>query len=371
MAEKKYFNKDLKFLNLSKAKNEKIDLSADDIPNLIPDKILNKWLSNDENPYYKIQKIPFPIIANGIEYEETFFESFINKLNDRPIPGSKAGHSIFWGEKPDTDFILVGGLIESTGDGKGNVYFKNYIPLNGAKNDNERFILENKSDMIHYSLVTVPEIVTETNSNGERKVRAIKSLYSERNDAVEYGTGSMSSEMVTNKFDDEDIGEEQIMDKNELLKVLNGLVENGKITLIEIAKNLGLENQLVNTEHTAAVAVCNALKEAGVEDPLKKIKELQSEIDGNKESIFNSVMTEKYGVSHTEEKPNLLRQYAEGKLVNKSGKDLDAGIEELKKDPIAMNFAAQIADQNSETNDIGRIENKDRETDSDSVVMDY
>ena len=141
---------------------------------------------------------------------------------------------------------------------------------------------------------------------------------------------------------------------------------------IEIGLNwaMGIKNQVVNDEHLAAVAVINVLKEAGITDPVKEIQDLKNQIAENEKSTFNALMTETYGAPHTEEKPNLLRQYAENQLRGKTGKEVNSGIEDLKKDPIALKFAAEKADQDSETNNLGRLENKE-ENKTESIVMDY
>lgn len=161
------------------------------------------------------------------------------------------------------------------------------------------------------------------------------------------------------------------MNKEEILKMLNVMKQNNEITLFEIAKNIGLENQIITQDHTAALAVVNSLQEEGISDPVSEIKRLKNQISENEEATFNATMTEKYGAPHSEKKPNYLRQYAENMLEGKTGEVLNTAIEDLKKDPIALNFAAQKADQNSETNDIGRVENINDTLDNDVVVMKY
>jgi len=360
-------NKDnCRLLNLQESESaEKISITPESIPNMIPEEILNKWIEGDTDPFYKLQKIEYPIVANRLIYEESFFESFISKLKERPIPGSKAGHSIFWGARSNTDFVMVGAKLESNGDGTGIVYFKNYIPKEGEGGSNERFILENKSDMIHYSLVTIPKEIIEVNESGETVVRVIESVKGERNDAVEYGTGAMKQ--VTNNLEEE---EEQTMDKNEILKRLNAMKSTGEITLTEIVDAMGIKDRIITEEHSAALAVMNVMKEAGIIDPVKEIQDLKNQIAENEKATVNALMTETYGAPHTTEKPNLLRQYAENSLKDKTGKEVNAGIEALKEDPIALKFAAEIADQDSDTNNLGRVENKD-ENKTDSKVLDY
>jgi hypothetical protein len=182
---------ELRKLNYYRKKDTKLDIDPGSIPTLIPKTTLAEWQQGDEDPYYKIQEIEYPIVANGINYLESFFKSFISKLKKRPIPGSKSGHSMWSYERPSTDFIMVGAKLESNGDGTGKVFFKNYIPPEGAGGSNETFIKENKSDMVHYSLVSYTEDNIYADEDGNQKIDVVKSVKGERNDAVEYGLGAM------------------------------------------------------------------------------------------------------------------------------------------------------------------------------------
>lgn len=197
-------------------------IDPDSVPNTVPSTALKEFQKDDPEPYYKVQKIEYPVVANGINYPESFFKSFISKLKERPIPGSKTGHSVFWGERPNTDFIMVGGKIESKGNGKGFVYFKNYIPPAGAETSNDTFIRENKADMVHFSLVTYPEYHITEDKDGNEEVNAISSLKGERNDAVEWGLGAMGQE--TNA-----VADQRIMSKsrsNARSKINSGNYDN-------------------------------------------------------------------------------------------------------------------------------------------------
>ncbi len=143
---------DFRVLNLLDVSSSGVAIKPDVIPNLVTASAEKEIMEDDKDPYYKIQRMEYPIVGNRIEYTESFFESFLNKLKDSPIPGSKSGHGSFFGsERPDTDFYLVGGKLEKNGDGTGIVYFKNYIPKEGATSNNTRFITENKANMVHFS----------------------------------------------------------------------------------------------------------------------------------------------------------------------------------------------------------------------------
>jgi len=166
--------------------NLQASVSTETVPVLIPESARAEWLDNDKDPCFVVQKIDIPIEANGIIYERSFFESFLGKLKDRPIPGSKSGHEMTWGKRPPTDLLLVGGKLDDT-----SVYFKNYIPPAGESGDNSVLIKQAKSGMIHFSLCAYT--MEETGKNGE--IYVLESSHGERNAVVEYGTGAMRQEV--------------------------------------------------------------------------------------------------------------------------------------------------------------------------------
>jgi len=353
---------ELRRLNFKEANAVNVlSLSGDEIPTLVPQSKMNEWLKDDSDPYYKIQMIEYPIKANGLIYEESFFESFVNKLTDHPYPGSKNGHSIFWGERQKTDFLLVGGKLEKNGDGTGKVYFKNYIPPTGESGSNETFIKENKSNMVHYSLVTYPRETVEENADGQRIIRVVESIAGERNDAVDFGTGAMKQ--VTNKAGlVEDVkaennkGEE--MDKAELLKRLNNLMTNGEISLSEVMNAIGQKDKLVNKNHEEAIILMNSLKEAGIEDPVKEINALKDKIDENSKLVKNAKISETFGPSKVEngKESNVVYKYACDKLENVDSENIEKEINSLKEDPIMIALQSQAADPSSDVNYVGVVD---------------
>lgn len=340
---------------------QKLTISPDSIPTLVPDEIMNKWMAGDEQPYYKLQKIDYPIVANHLTYEESFFESFIGKLNQRPIPGSKAGHDMFFGSRPPTDFLLVGGKMEKNGDGSGTVYFKNYIPPTGESGDNTIFRRENDSNMVHYSLVTYPKEIIERNEDGYTKIRIVESLMGERNDAVEYGTGAMKQ--VTNTAadvaeDDETddnsaVGAEKItneeihgMDKQELLKRINTLMANGDLKLLEIAESVGKVDLLMTDAAKNAVEFQAKMNALGVKTP-DDVEALQKKIADGETQRRENELTAAFGPAKLGEKDNYVRQYANN-LYNG-----EMTIDQLRADPIIKKLMAEQADVYSEHNILG------------------
>ncbi len=108
-----------KKLNLRQPDDQTLNISPDEVPTLAPADKLAMWQEGDDDPYYKIQAIEYPTKANGYNYLESFWDSFIGKLNTQLVPGSKDGHDTTWGKRPPTDLLLIGGRIDKPETGPG------------------------------------------------------------------------------------------------------------------------------------------------------------------------------------------------------------------------------------------------------------
>ena len=383
---------------------QKIYMDPSMIPNIVPQATLDLWTNGDESPYFKLQKIAYPVKANGLVYKRSFFESFLNKLTDHPIPGAKGGHALTNVERSPTDFILVGGKIEGDVE-KGFVYLKTYIPPRGDSGDNSTFIAENKSGMVHYSIVTYPKEQVEKLDDGSRQVAIVESVFGERNDAVDWGAGAMKQvtnvEKVTDPAPSDGESEEDFvgrcvpilveegyepeqaaaicyskfkensavgglkedeegedMDKEAVLKALNSMAPAKQLTLSEVAEVMGAKEQLLTPEHVEALKLVNTLKKEGISDPLsvvRELTELREKSKADEKVVRNSKLDAKYGPKGTDGK-NLIRAYAEQQVGDAVGEELDKRINALKDDPIAQRLAAEKMDAHSRENHLGGAE---------------
>jgi hypothetical protein len=363
----------LKKINFRSENDKPLKIDASTIPTLIPKEAQDEWLANDENPYYKIQEIKYPIVANGYTYTESFFESFINKLNKYPIPGSKNGHETQWGKRAPTDILLVGGKLEKSKDGKGKVYFKNYFPPVGDSGSNEILIKEAKSNMIEFSLVsyTKDERIEKADSY---EINVIESLFGERNDVVEYGAGAM--EQKTNTLDITANGGnnnegDSTMTLDEALKVVSNALDNNNVSITEISEKLNFKSKLITAEHTNAITVVRRLNEIAGDNPVEFVEKLMAERKANQAAVKSAKLTELFGAKVLEDKKeNVVREFAEQYF---DGKDItDDEVAKLKENKIFKQLAAQDADYTSKQNQIGIIEdNDDGEEESDTISYDY
>jgi hypothetical protein len=403
----------LRRLNLTDALKGNWVVDPATVPTLVPEEIMSRWTEGDEDPYFKIQKIEYPIRANRLNYQESFFESYLAKLRDHPIPGAKSGHSPSDFARSPTDFVLVGGKLISNGDGTGYVLLKNYVPKVGESGDNSVFIRECQSKMVHFSIVTYPKVESLTDGNGAREENVVESMYGERNDAVDWGVGAMKQETnarVTNpepKSDEteddfvercipvligegkkpgqaaavchsvyqqkqensiepavgglEDIEEGETMTKEEFMKVVNSLA-TAKVTLSEIAEAMGEARSLVTPEYVEALRVVNALKAEGVKDPVTEITSLRKTVRDNEAVVRNAALDTAFGAQEKDEKgndKNLLRKYAAQQVGEAVGEELTKRVNSMKEDPVARKLSADKADPASSQNAVGSVDHRD------------
>lgn len=356
-------NKDsFKKINIRSSNDKPLKIKADEIPNTVPEIVLNEWLENDDNPYYKIQAIKFPIKANGYNYKRSFFESYIKKLEIAPIPGSRDGHLYSWGQRANTDLLVVGAKIElnEKNNEKGTVYLKNYVPPIGASGDNAVFIKELKSNMIDFSLVSYTKDEKSENQDGSVTINVIESLFGERNDAVPREMGAMEQKLNSVEDGENNNREQKLMIKEEVLEALKTFKANGEITLPIIAKALGLESQLITDEQLALIAKLNSVQKLigeGV-DILEFVTDSIAFRKNNVKISRENIMLKEFGPEKYEDtkKENKVRTYAE--KIFKGDQDItEEKINELKKDSVYITLAAERADVHSPANDLtGELE---------------
>ncbi len=342
---------DIRRINLEDLGAETLDIDPATIPTLIPDKHLKEWQKGDSNPYYKVQRIKYPIVANRVTYVKSFFESFLNKAKVRPIPGSKDGHHMNWGKRPPSDFALIGGKIEDTGGDEGYVYLKNYIPPVGDNGtSNERFITENKTNMIHFSLVAYTKDVGEEDPvTGNYSITVVESVRGERNDAVERDLGAMKQ--VTNAVESGDGGQaknaekgDEQMELKDMLKAIRNALTNGSANIVEVSAELGVADKMVNAEHEAGVKLADEFKKLNIKDPVAEFKALQAKVKTDVDAVFNAKLDVEFGPSKkdaTGAETNALRQCAEA-LIDRTA-NADEAIKAFKTTAAAKQLAGKLA----------------------------
>jgi hypothetical protein len=144
--------------------------------------------TGDTAPYYRVESIEYPAEGdNPVGYKpaiygEAFFESFLQVMNDRPIPGSKRGHE--FASRPKSDFYTVGGKLDKKSDGAGVAHFKLYIPPEGDETSNAGFIRDNRAGIVEFSIEAAVEYSVNQDS---QDVTILATKGAERNDAVPVG----------------------------------------------------------------------------------------------------------------------------------------------------------------------------------------
>ena len=356
--------------------NVKINLTIN--PELIPILISQKALQaiqqietpqgkiQDPNPYYvteEIEDIRDP--ANMVEFTPEFWNSYLAVMKERPIGGRKKGHvSPYSWETPENDFYTIGGKIEGN-----KVYLRIYIPPEGFETNNTGLIRDAKAGLLNFSIVSWTEDIIETDENGDIKSRkAVRSVKGERNDRVEIGLGAMQQKVNKEKTGDNPDNniittEEFIMADgkyNEIIKNLKNHIDNGGVSILQIAKDLKIE--VATSEQKKAVKQLKEIINLTGENPVESIKKLKENEQTVKQEKYENTrekfMTKEFGPEkiqeNGQEKINLKREAAEP-LVNKEIQDekiLKEQIEAAKENAVVKNISFQMTDVNSDMNDM-------------------
>lgn len=177
-----------KSCSVSLVKNRATPAATDQVPNLVPEAVMKELQTGDTAPYYRVESIEYPAEGdNPVGYKpaiygEAFFESFLQVMNDRPIPGSKRGHE--FASRPKSDFYTVGGKLDKKNDGAGIAHFKLYIPPDGDETSNAGFIRDNRAGIVEFSIEAAVEYSVNQDS---QDVTILATKGAERNDAVPVG----------------------------------------------------------------------------------------------------------------------------------------------------------------------------------------
>jgi len=140
--------------------------------------------------------------------------------------------------------------------------------------------------------------------------------------------------------------------KNEPEEIQEASMAITKEEAIEVLKTEMTSNEIAKACNVKILTKDNEellsrLQEAGIDDPIAKIEELENTISSNADELRSAKLTEAYGKKSDE---NLERNYAEKVTATVSLADLDDELKKLKTDPVMVNFAKQRADNNSALN---------------------
>ena len=143
------------------------------------------------------------------------------------------------------------------------------------------------------------------------------------------------------------------VEKNEIFEALKNLVVNAKTNIREIADAVGLGALVRNETDDANAATVKTLNEKLGEKPLEKLDAVLAENKANAVAIVENAVQEitpktvKNAEGADVENPSF--KYAMTQLNGKSGADLTAAIEALKKDHVMLALESNRADGTSST----------------------
>ncbi len=211
--------------------------------------------------------------------------------------------------------------------------------------------------MVDFSLVSYTRDVVETDPEGEREYSVVESMYGERNDAVGYAEGAM--EQKTNSR--EETGEGDNMSKKaEVFETLVALKTNAEVTLPEIAKALGLSDQIITEDQKMNLGAYDQVKKLCGESPVEFINSLLDEKKANAESVREAKFNELFGdkVNKVTGKTNHAREFAA--MLIGDAELTDEKVNEVKENETFKALAVSLADKDSDFNRIVETDKEDK-----------
>jgi hypothetical protein len=374
-------------------------LDASKYPTLIPADVYQTLAGT--GAYEFVEHLVAPVEGDGGIYTPEFFESFLGKTAQKPIPGDKLGHRAL----PVSDFYTIGGQVDRQGD-VADVYLKILIPATGYNGEsNEGLVRDVKARVAQFSIMTDAETVHAP--DGKCYIR--ESLGNERNDRVT--EGAMYQDLLANgKPDEQEImalveagaidmdGESETlvsggkvnrwaavrlqssadykalagrvlnaiaertkrrmknMTKQEIIEAARAAITNNELTLEELAETLKMENKLKNTTDEQRAKLATGIAEAlglpaetPIPDLLKAAEEVFKEAAAGAEqtaeleaaSLANG---RKLKAADGTEVDNPAYTYAREKLRGKRGVTLKNAATALKQDVVLVALLSKAAD---------------------------
>lgn len=185
-------------------------------------------------------------------------------------------------------------------------------------------------------------------------LRAIASRSAQQNLQELSNTASSLLSLMDEQRRSSNKGARKVENKEDALKLLKNMKENGDTTLMEVANYMGLSNQVITNEHIQALEMVRELDKLGIKN-CAEVKALQTLVNDTEEDRVDQKLRNEFDPDGLGEKNKLLT-YAKKILGEIPENQLDEEIVKFKEDEIAKDFAVQLADYTSEVNMITTTE---------------
>lgn len=212
----------------------------------------------DAEPFQFVQELKFGekyTATDGSIFTKEWAESYVAKLNDAPIVGSKDGHTAMnWErsrERVSNEVYLIGSKFADDE----TVLLRHYVTKDMPEHEYNKLVKEIKAGLVSTSIMCMAEYNIVYNEEDESAVwYAVKSIGGERNDLVEWNqTGMVSglvavsqkSPVVNNEKGDKPM---EALDINGAFAVLQTACKELKVDPVVIAEKLGFKEKLVTDE---------------------------------------------------------------------------------------------------------------------------
>jgi len=323
-----------------------------DVINSVPLSASNKKAfdilsSGDGSPFEFVQEVKFGDkypATDGTIFDKSYADSYSEKANSVPIPGSAYGHTALHVEKERVrNHVYVTAAKVVSED---TMLLRHYVSNKMDKNDYDSLVSEIKAGLISTSLFGLYKYKTAAGKDGTQVVHAIKSVGKERNDLVEWDQTGMASKMIaTSQKDviDEYNEGDTPMDLNydELIAALKDTMTKNRTDHVAVMKDLGLNIEVLTAAHKADLAVLGKVRQIAAGGDVEQIVTDAVAAQGNSFATLGDAAIEKE-FGHDPE----LKKSVSGLFGIKVGsqKDIAGEIDRLKGLDAIKIIAAKNAD---------------------------
>ena len=258
-----------------------------------------KLSEGDDKPFFFVQELKFGDkypATDGTIFTKDFMQSYISKLEEKPIPGSAFGHVAReknWKlERASNEVYLVGAKIINDDTAQLKMYVSRDVP----EYEYNKLKKEIKAGLLSTSLHSYAKFEV-SEKGGVTSMRAVESMSGERNDIVEWNMTGMHSGMIATSqkavVEDNKNEGDTIMELEKAIEVITTSAQKVGSDKAQLAEKLGLGDIIATDEMKEKVSKFDTLsqKYGELETVLADMETFQKD---NFEVVRDVVLKEAY-----------------------------------------------------------------------------
>lgn len=226
-----------------------------------------KLSEGDDKPFFFVQELKFGDkypATDGTIFTKDFMQSYISKLEEKPIPGSAFGHVAneknWTGERASNEVYLVGAKIINDDTAQ----LKMYVSKDMVEHEYAKLKKEIQAGLLSTSIYSYAKF--EISEEGDvTSMKAVESMSGERNDIVEWNMTGMHSGMIATSqkavVEDNKNEGDTIMELEKAIEVITTSAQKVGSDKAQLAEKLGLGDIIATDEMKEKVSKFDTLSQ--------------------------------------------------------------------------------------------------------------